>query len=62
MENLNPNIIKLEYAVRGPLVIRAAEIEKEIEKVSFSSLPINFVGIFYKIVSNAVVFIVNCID
>lgn len=33
MENINPNILKLEYAVRGPLVIRAAEIEKELEKV-----------------------------
>ncbi|XP_013182511.1 PREDICTED: alanine aminotransferase 1 isoform X1 [Papilio xuthus] len=32
IENLNPNIIKLEYAVRGPLVIRAGEIEKELEK------------------------------
>ncbi|RVE45201.1 hypothetical protein evm_010142 [Chilo suppressalis] len=32
LENLNPNIIKLQYAVRGPLVIRAAEIEKELEK------------------------------
>lgn len=34
IENINPNILKLEYAVRGPLVIRAAEIEKELEKVS----------------------------
>lgn len=33
MENLNPNIIKLQYAVRGPLVTRAAEIEKELQKV-----------------------------
>ncbi|XP_061714770.1 alanine aminotransferase 1 isoform X1 [Cydia pomonella] len=32
LENINPNIVKLEYAVRGPLVIRAAEIEKELEK------------------------------
>ncbi|VVD04123.1 alanine aminotransferase 1 [Leptidea sinapis] len=32
MENINPNIVKLEYAVRGPLVIRAAEIEKELQK------------------------------
>ncbi|XP_045450985.1 alanine aminotransferase 1 [Melitaea cinxia] len=32
IENMNPNILKLEYAVRGPLVIRAAEIEKELEK------------------------------
>lgn len=33
-ENLNPNLVKLEYAVRGPLVIRATEIEKELQKVS----------------------------
>uniref|UniRef100_A0A2A4JKB6 Cation-transporting ATPase n=1 Tax=Heliothis virescens TaxID=7102 RepID=A0A2A4JKB6_HELVI len=32
MQNLNPNIIKLEYAVRGPLVIRAMELEKELAK------------------------------
>ncbi|KAG6454716.1 hypothetical protein O3G_MSEX008826 [Manduca sexta] len=32
IDNINPNILKLEYAVRGPLVIRAAEIEKELEK------------------------------
>ncbi|XP_026327965.1 alanine aminotransferase 1 [Hyposmocoma kahamanoa] len=31
-ENLNPNLVKLEYAVRGPLVIRATEIEKELQK------------------------------
>lgn len=35
VENINPNILRLEYAVRGPLVIRATEIEKELEKVSF---------------------------
>lgn len=33
MDNLNPNIKVMEYAVRGPLVIRAGEIEKELEKV-----------------------------
>ncbi|KOB72826.1 putative alanine aminotransferase, partial [Operophtera brumata] len=32
LENVNPNIVKLEYAMRGPLVIRAVEIEKELEK------------------------------
>ncbi|KAL1516543.1 hypothetical protein ABEB36_000449 [Hypothenemus hampei] len=32
IDNLNPNIKVLEYAVRGPLVIRAGEIEKELEK------------------------------
>lgn len=33
IENLNPCIKVMEYAVRGPLVIRATEIEKELEKV-----------------------------
>lgn len=33
MDNINPNIVKMEYAVRGPLVIRAGEIEKEIQQV-----------------------------
>ncbi|XP_050300992.1 alanine aminotransferase 1 [Anthonomus grandis grandis] len=32
LDNMNPNIKALEYAVRGPLVIRAGEIEKELEK------------------------------
>lgn len=30
--NINPNFISMEYAVRGPLVIRAGEIEKELEQ------------------------------
>mgnify|MGYP006892777061 FL=1 len=33
MENLNPRVIEVEYAVRGPIVLRAAEIEKEIKSV-----------------------------
>ena len=33
MENLNPRVIEVEYAVRGPIVIRAAEIEKELKTV-----------------------------
>nr|BAN21041.1 alanine aminotransferase [Riptortus pedestris] len=32
LDNLNPNIKVMEYAVRGPLVIRAAEIEKELKE------------------------------
>ena len=32
MDNINENVIKLEYAVRGPLVIRAGEIEKELKE------------------------------
>ncbi|XP_021957727.1 alanine aminotransferase 2-like isoform X2 [Folsomia candida] len=30
LDNMNPNIKTMEYAVRGPLVIRATEIEKEL--------------------------------
>jgi hypothetical protein len=33
METLNPHIKVMEYAVRGPIVTRAGEIEKELEKV-----------------------------
>ncbi|KAG1700047.1 Alanine aminotransferase 2 [Nymphon striatum] len=32
VDNLNPNLIKMEYAVRGPLVIRATAIEKELQQ------------------------------
>lgn len=35
MENLNPHVIEVEYAVRGPIVLRAAEIEKDIKSVLF---------------------------
>lgn len=31
--NLNPYVRVMEYAVRGPLAIRAGEIEKELEEV-----------------------------
>lgn len=32
LENMNPCVKEMEYAVRGPLVIRAVEIEKEIQR------------------------------
>lgn len=32
LETMNPNIKVMEYAVRGPLVIRASEIEKELQQ------------------------------
>lgn len=37
-DNMNPAIKVMEYAVRGPLVIRASEIEKELEKVRIHQL------------------------
>jgi hypothetical protein len=33
MNNLNPRVIEVEYAVRGPIVIRAAEIERQLKQV-----------------------------
>ncbi len=33
LANMNPCVKKMEYAVRGPLVLRAVEIEKELQKV-----------------------------
>jgi len=33
LDNMNPNIRIMEYAVRGPLLIRATEIENELKKV-----------------------------
>merc|ERR1719216_318805 len=41
LDNMNPCVKKMEYAVRGPLVIRATAIEKEIQdgvKKPFSSV------------------------
>lgn len=32
LDNMNSNIVKMQYAVRGPLVIRATEIEKDLRK------------------------------
>lgn len=32
LHNMNPNIKSMEYAVRGPLVTRASEIEKELKE------------------------------
>lgn len=42
IEDLNPNVKIMEYAVRGPLVIRAGEIEKELEKVGISLATLQF--------------------
>lgn len=55
LESMNPNMIKMEYAVRGPLVIRAAEIEKELKAVSSVRVIIN-----WRIVFNSIVCHVTC--
>lgn len=33
VDNMNPYVKNMEYAVRGPIVIRAGEIEEELKKV-----------------------------
>jgi len=33
VDNMNPHLKKMEYAVRGPINIRAGEIEEELKKV-----------------------------
>lgn len=33
LESLNPSVKKVEYAVRGPIVTRALELEKELQQV-----------------------------
>jgi len=35
LSNMNPQLRKMEYAVRGPLVIRATQIEKELSQVGY---------------------------
>ena len=40
LDNMNPCIKTMEYAVRGPLVIRATEIEKELQKVNISTFKV----------------------
>ena len=37
VENINPHVKKMEYAVRGPIVIRAGEIEQELQQVHMSA-------------------------
>lgn len=43
-DTINPNVKTMEYAVRGPIVIRAVEIEKELAQVILNLLrnPFNF--------------------
>lgn len=39
VDNINENVKRLEYAVRGPLVIRAGEIERELKAKNETSRP-----------------------
>lgn len=35
LESMNPQVKAVEYAVRGPIVLKAGEIEKELRKVGW---------------------------
>ena len=37
LNSINPNVKTMEYAVRGPIVIRAVEIEEQLAEVIFYS-------------------------
>lgn len=34
LESMNPQVKAVEYAVRGPIVLKAGEIERELQRVS----------------------------
>lgn len=36
LDTMNPNVKRVEYAVRGPIVQRAAQIEKELKEVGYT--------------------------
>ena len=38
MDNLSPAVKNVQYAVRGKVVIRAAEIEKELKNVKYYTI------------------------
>lgn len=33
LDNINPNVKRVQYAVRGPIVQRAVQLEKELKEV-----------------------------
>lgn len=39
LDNINPNIQKIHHPARGPLLIRAVELEKELKNVSMLKFP-----------------------
>jgi len=38
LQDLNPNLLKAEYAVRGPIVIRAQKLEKQGKKIIYCNI------------------------
>lgn len=39
LDSMNPNVRRVEYAVRGPIVTRAVQLEKELKEVTASRAP-----------------------
>lgn len=39
LDNMNPNVKRVEYAVRGPIVLRAMQLETELKEVTAASSP-----------------------
>lgn len=56
LDNINPNFITMEYAVRGPLVIRAGEIERELKQVCTFATKQLFFQLFFRSL-----FVNNCV-
>ena len=42
LSSMNANIKKVEYAVRGPIVVRSNQIKKELQEVGFVNLLSSF--------------------
>lgn len=38
VDTMNPNVKRVEYAVRGPIVQRAVQIEKELKEVTIVNI------------------------
>lgn len=39
LDNMNPNVKRVEYAVRGPIVLRAMQLETELKEVKAARSP-----------------------
>lgn len=39
LDSMNPNVKRVEYAVRGPIVTRAVQLEKELKEVTATRTP-----------------------
>lgn len=40
LDNMNPNVKRVEYAVRGPIVLRAMQLETELKEVKRRAQPV----------------------